>query len=99
MATARSRRGSVDPGCSSVVAIDRYLATLDHETLLVRRGRRSGCFTIVAVHSTARGPALGGCRMWHYSDARAAVRDALRLSQAMTLSPRWPTCRSGAARA
>lgn len=69
---------------SSVARIDRYLATLDHETLLVRRGRRSGCFTIVAVHSTARGPALGGCRMWHYGDARAAVRDALRLSEAMT---------------
>ena len=50
----------------------------------MRRGTRSGCFTIVAIHSTARGPALGGCRMWHYSDARAAVRDALRLSQAMT---------------
>ncbi len=68
----------------SVVGIDRYLATLDHETLLVRRGSRSGCFTIVAVHSTARGPSLGGCRVWHYVDARAAVRDALRLSQAMT---------------
>ena len=51
----------------------------------MRRGRRSGCFTIVAVHSTARGPALGGCRLWHYEDSRAAVRDALRLSQAMTL--------------
>lgn len=50
----------------------------------MRRGRRSGCFTIVAVHSTARGPALGGCRLWHYDDSRAAVRDALRLSQAMT---------------
>lgn len=50
----------------------------------MRRGRRSGCFTIVAVHSTARGPALGGCRMWHYGDARLAVRDALRLSRAMT---------------
>jgi leucine dehydrogenase len=50
----------------------------------VRRGRRSGLFTIVAVHSTARGPALGGCRMWHYDDARRAVRDALRLSRAMT---------------
>ena len=69
---------------SSVVGIDRYLATLDHETLLVRRGRRSGCFTIVAVHSTARGPSLGGCRLWHYDDSRAAVRDALRLSRAMT---------------
>ncbi|HEX4364993.1 MAG TPA: Glu/Leu/Phe/Val dehydrogenase dimerization domain-containing protein [Solirubrobacteraceae bacterium] len=51
----------------------------------MRRGRRSGCFTMVAVHSTARGPALGGCRMWHYDDSRAAVRDALRLSQAMTM--------------
>ncbi len=50
----------------------------------MRRGRRSGCFTIVAVHSTARGPALGGCRLWHYDDSRAAVRDALRLSRAMT---------------
>jgi leucine dehydrogenase len=50
----------------------------------VRRGIRSGCFTFVAVHSTARGPALGGCRMWRYDDSRAAMRDALRLSRAMT---------------
>ena len=55
-----------------------------HEALLVRRGRRSGLYTIVAVHSTARGPSLGGCRMWTYADERAAVRDALRLSRAMT---------------
>ncbi len=41
-------------------------------------------YTIVAVHSTARGPSLGGCRMWTYGDTRAAVRDALRLSRAMT---------------
>ena len=50
----------------------------------MRRGIRSGCFTFVAVHSTARGPALGGCRMWRYDDSRAAMRDALRLSRAMT---------------
>jgi leucine dehydrogenase len=37
------------------------------------------------VHSTTRGPALGGCRIWAYDDARLAVRDALRLSRAMTL--------------
>lgn len=65
--------------------IDRRPATLDHEDLLVRRGRRSGLYTIVAIHSTARGPALGGCRMWRYDDARAAIGDALRLSSAMTL--------------
>jgi leucine dehydrogenase len=39
---------------------------------------------MVAVHSTARGPALGGCRMWTYGDSRDAVRDVLRLSRAMT---------------
>ncbi|MFL5957884.1 MAG: Glu/Leu/Phe/Val dehydrogenase dimerization domain-containing protein, partial [Solirubrobacterales bacterium] len=36
------------------------------------------------MHSTGRGPALGGCRMWAYPDSRSAVRDALRLSRAMT---------------
>jgi leucine dehydrogenase len=50
----------------------------------VRRGARSGLYTIVAVHSTVRGAALGGCRMWTYEDSRAALRDALRLSRAMT---------------
>jgi leucine dehydrogenase len=50
----------------------------------VRRGPRSGLYSIIAVHSTARGPSLGGCRMWGYGDSREAVRDALRLSRAMT---------------
>ncbi|HEX4805562.1 MAG TPA: Glu/Leu/Phe/Val dehydrogenase dimerization domain-containing protein [Conexibacter sp.] len=39
---------------------------------------------MVAVHSTARGPSLGGCRMWTYDDVRAATLDVLRLSRAMT---------------
>jgi leucine dehydrogenase len=64
--------------------MERYLATLEHEELLVRRGTRSGLYCIVAVHSTVRGPGLGGCRMWSYEDSRAAVADALRLSRAMT---------------
>jgi leucine dehydrogenase len=36
------------------------------------------------VHSTLRGPALGGCRLASYLDSGAAIRDALRLSRAMT---------------
>jgi leucine dehydrogenase len=66
------------------VAIEAHLEPLSHEAVVVRRGRRSGRYTIVAVHSTARGPSLGGCRMWTYGDTREAVRDALRLSRAMT---------------
>lgn len=64
--------------------MDRYLEKLDHEEVLVRRGRRSGLYSFIAIHSTVRGPALGGCRMWYYDDSRAALRDALRLSRAMT---------------
>jgi leucine dehydrogenase len=60
------------------------LISLDHEELVVRRGRRSGVYTIVAVHSTTLGPALGGCRMWRYATDADAARDALRLSRAMT---------------
>ena len=81
------RRPSTDAAPTAALGsapIDRYLETLDHEELLVRRGRRSGLYTLVAVHSTARGPSLGGCRMWGYGDSRAALRDALRLSRAMT---------------
>lgn len=51
---------------------------------MIRRGRRSGLYAIVAVHSTVRGPSLGGVRMWTYADTRLALRDALRLSEGMT---------------
>jgi leucine dehydrogenase len=73
-------RDNISPNSTT----ERYLETLQHEELLVRRGRRAGLYTIVAVHCSTRGPALGGCRMWSYEDARAALRDALRLSRAMT---------------
>jgi leucine dehydrogenase len=63
----------------------RPTAQLDHEDLLVRRGRRTGLYVIVAVHSTALGPALGGARLWHYRTPGDAVADVLRLSEAMTL--------------
>jgi leucine dehydrogenase len=63
----------------------RPTAQLDHEELVVRRGRRTGLYVIVAVHSTALGPALGGARLWCYRTPGDAVADALRLSQAMTM--------------
>jgi leucine dehydrogenase len=80
------RRGERPPTTGAIVAarMDRHLVTLEHEELLVRRGPRSGLYCIVAVHSTVRGPGLGGCRMWSYADSRAAIADALRLSRAMT---------------
>jgi leucine dehydrogenase len=58
---------------------------LDHEELVVRRGRRTGLYVVIAVHSTVLGPALGGARLWHYRVPGDAIADALRLSEAMTL--------------
>ncbi|MQY40737.1 Leucine dehydrogenase [Streptomyces sp. RB17] len=57
---------------------------LDHEQVAIHTGRRSRLPVIVAVHSTALGPAAGGLRLWHYPDWRDGLTDALRLSAAMT---------------
>ncbi|MBN2432882.1 MAG: Glu/Leu/Phe/Val dehydrogenase [Acidobacteria bacterium] len=40
---------------------------------------------IMAIHSTALGPAIGGIRILKYQNVKAAVFDLLRLSRAMTL--------------
>jgi valine dehydrogenase (NAD+) len=45
---------------------------------------QSGLRAIIAVHSTALGPALGGTRFYPYASEEAAVADALRLSRAMS---------------
>ncbi|MBL1275541.1 MAG: Glu/Leu/Phe/Val dehydrogenase [Ectothiorhodospiraceae bacterium] len=39
---------------------------------------------IVAIHSTALGPALGGCRLVRYTSTNAALTDVLRLAKGMT---------------
>ena len=55
-----------------------------HEGVHSFYDEKTGLKTIIAVHSTARGPAAGGCRMWPYASADAALEDALRLSRAMS---------------
>ena len=57
----------------------------EHEQVVVQAGTRSGQTLIVAVHSTALGPAGGGCRLWEYKHWDDGLQDALLLSEAMTL--------------
>ncbi len=45
----------------------------------------AGLEAICAIHSTVRGPAIGGVRWQPFPNFDAALDDALRLSQAMTL--------------
>jgi leucine dehydrogenase len=55
-----------------------------HERVVMQLGSRSGLPIIVAVHSTALGQAIGGCRLAHYPDWRDGLADALWLSAAMS---------------
>jgi leucine dehydrogenase len=55
-----------------------------HEQVIFGCDAASGLRAIIAIHSTALGPAAGGCRMWPYAAASAAVIDALRLSRGMS---------------
>jgi len=57
----------------------------DHEQVVFAHDPASGLKAIIAVHSTALGPATGGCRILPYADDEAALTDVLRLSQGMTL--------------
>jgi leucine dehydrogenase len=44
----------------------------------------SGLDSIIAIHDTTLGPALGGTRMWPYRSTHEALIDVLRLSEGMT---------------
>ncbi|MFD3374005.1 MULTISPECIES: Glu/Leu/Phe/Val dehydrogenase dimerization domain-containing protein [unclassified Streptomyces] len=65
-------------------ALSLNIPNPSHELVQVVRGRRSGLAITIAIHSTALGPAAGGCRITHYADPAAALTDALRLAAAMT---------------
>jgi leucine dehydrogenase len=56
-----------------------------HEGVSWVHDARTGLQAVIAVHSTALGPAMGGCRLWHYPAPGAALTDALRLSRGMSL--------------
>jgi leucine dehydrogenase len=55
-----------------------------HEAVHFVTDRASGLRAIIALHSTALGPAAGGCRFWHYAQGEEALTDALRLSRGMS---------------
>ena len=56
----------------------------DHEQVCFFTDRATGLRCIVAIHSTALGPAVGGTRFKAYPDGQGALDDALRLSRAMS---------------
>ncbi|HET8560827.1 MAG TPA: Glu/Leu/Phe/Val dehydrogenase dimerization domain-containing protein [Marmoricola sp.] len=55
-----------------------------HEQVVFCSDERTGLRAIIAIHSTALGPALGGTRFYPYATEADAVRDVLNLSRGMT---------------
>ncbi|WP_242425035.1 Glu/Leu/Phe/Val dehydrogenase dimerization domain-containing protein, partial [Frankia sp. EI5c] len=68
---------------TSTVASSVFGAGAAHEQVVFCSDRASGLRAIIAIYSTALGPALGGTRFHAYPDEGAALADALALSRAM----------------
>jgi glutamate dehydrogenase/leucine dehydrogenase len=65
--------------------LEERLRGWDGEELVTRYDEPTSTWLFIGVHSTVLGPAMGGTRMKPYATPDDAVRDVLRLSQAMTL--------------
>lgn len=64
--------------------IFQRMEEFDYEELLFFQDRTTGLQSVVAIHDTTLGPALGGCRFWQFTSERAAIDDVLRLARGMT---------------
>ncbi len=56
----------------------------EFEQVVYNHDPASGLKAIIAIHSTALGPALGGTRFYPYASEDDALRDVLRLARGMT---------------
>ncbi len=66
------------------MSVFNEITSRKHENITIVQDSSVGLTAIIAVHSTAIGPALGGCRMSNYKSLDDALFDVSRLSEAMT---------------
>jgi leucine dehydrogenase len=55
-----------------------------HEQIIFNFDKETGMKTIIAIHDSTLGQTFGGVRMVNYASMEEALRDAMRLSRAMT---------------
>ncbi len=65
-------------------AVTDRMFTFDHEQVTFCQDAATGLKSIIAIHNTTLGPAVGGTRMWAYTSEGEALTDVLRLSRGMT---------------
>ena len=86
--SATTQLRSTYDGC--IMEITEKVTKTDHEQVLIARDAGTGYHGIIAIHSTALGPAVGGTRFWNYATEEEALTDALRLSRGMTYKNALP---------
>jgi valine dehydrogenase (NAD+) len=65
-------------------AVDVFELGAEHEQVVFCNDPASGLKAIIAIHSTALGPGLGGTRFYPYASTADAIRDVLNLSRGMS---------------
>ncbi len=55
-----------------------------HESVIYHHDKSTNLKTIIGIHDTTLGPALGGLRIWNYTNDESALEDVMRLSKGMT---------------
>ncbi len=66
-------------------ALMRYARRLGFGEIHTRIDAKTQLHAIIAIHSTKRGPAIGGCRFMEYQSCGDALHDVIRLAYMMTL--------------
>tara|TARA_B100000287_G_scaffold434112_1_gene497645 strand:- start:94 stop:1107 length:1014 start_codon:yes stop_codon:yes gene_type:complete len=56
----------------------------NHENVYYWEDKKVGLKSLVALHDSSKGPAIGGCRFRKYDSFEAGLNDVLRLSRGMT---------------
>jgi len=70
-----------------------------HERVVFCHDAQTGLRAIIAIHSTALGPAAGGTRLWAYASDDEALHDVLRLAQGMSYKNAMAGLRFGGGKA
>jgi leucine dehydrogenase len=80
-------------------ALMRYAKVLQCDEIYTKIDPITGLQSMIAIHDTTLGPAIGGCRYYYYDSIRHAIKDVLRLSFMMTLKASISGLNNGGAKA
>ncbi|HEX5917561.1 MAG TPA: Glu/Leu/Phe/Val dehydrogenase dimerization domain-containing protein, partial [Nocardioides sp.] len=76
--------GPTAPSGVASSGVDVFELGSEHEQVVLCNDRATGLRAIIAIHSTALGPALGGTRFYPYASTDDAIVDVLNLSRGMS---------------